>query len=164
MNVLFLSCPNTAVLPNNWYMKYYPIRPHNNGPAANLLGTSIRRRRGHEKVPVPLPSRWRPENKRNNFEKVGNFSAPKNDRASDHIYHAVHHNFTTKTPSQNAHFSQNHPQKHEQGRTFPRVATPGIFSEKIKRGSSKNSASQAHGNPSTRPSAHRPAGYFHWGR
>jgi hypothetical protein len=36
---------------------------------------------------------------KNNLVKVGKISAPKNERLSDHIYHAIDHNFTTKTPA-----------------------------------------------------------------
>jgi hypothetical protein len=32
------------------------------------------------------------------FEEVACFSAPKNPPSPHHVYHAFHHNFTTKTP------------------------------------------------------------------
>jgi hypothetical protein len=36
---------------------------------------------------------------------VACFSACEIDRSTSHDYHAIHHNFTTKTPRKNAHFA-----------------------------------------------------------
>jgi hypothetical protein len=35
------------------------------------------------------------------------FLGPKKCASKHHVYHAFHHNFTTKTPQQNTHFLQN---------------------------------------------------------
>jgi hypothetical protein len=41
----------------------------------------------------------------NYFNKLAGFSACENDRQPAAIYHAIHHNFTTKTPRKNTDFS-----------------------------------------------------------
>jgi hypothetical protein len=42
----------------------------------------------------------------NKFLKVGKFSAPENDHQNDHVYHAIHHRLTTKTPPLRTTFSK----------------------------------------------------------
>jgi hypothetical protein len=49
--------------------------------------------------------------KKNKVENRGMFSAPKNTPSPHHVYHAFHHNFTTKTPHEKHAFPQNTPQK-----------------------------------------------------
>jgi hypothetical protein len=40
------------------------------------------------------------------FKKLACFSAPENDHPSHHLYRAIHHNFTTKTPPLRTAFSK----------------------------------------------------------
>ncbi len=39
------------------------------------------------------------------FKTVACFSACEIDHSTSHDYHAIHHDFTTKTPRKNTHFS-----------------------------------------------------------
>jgi hypothetical protein len=55
----------------------------------------------------------------NDFQKLACFSAAKSGQQTHHVYHAIHHNFTTKTPPRNITFSQDHPLKHQQSRPIP---------------------------------------------
>jgi hypothetical protein len=61
------------------------------------------------------------------FEKVGVFFGAENRPRNDHVDHAIHHNFTTKTPPLRTASLQNHPQKHRQRRGFPPMATRHYF-------------------------------------
>jgi len=53
----------------------------------------------------------RPPSEKINLKQVSHFSPRKNARFSTTFSHTFHHNFTTKTPQRNAHFSQNPLQK-----------------------------------------------------
>jgi hypothetical protein len=65
---------------------------------------------------------------RNISEKDGRILERENDRPTNHVYHAIHHDFTIKIPSAAHGFFQNHPQKHEQYRVFWPTAISNIFS------------------------------------
>jgi len=69
----------------------------------------------------------------------------------------IHHKNTTAVH----HIFQNHPQKTPaKSVLLPTPPRPHFFPE-TKQNSSKDSAFPTHGNPSARPSAHRPADCFH---
>jgi len=55
------------------------------------------------------------------------FSAPENTLSEHHVYHTSHHVLTIKTPSQNTHFPQNHPQKPLQKRQNGSASPPAFF-------------------------------------
>jgi len=59
-----------------------------------------------------MPDRHHPvrlaiKNKQNKVQNSGIFLDAKNDHQRTTIYHAIHHNFTTKTPHQNTVFRKN---------------------------------------------------------
>src|SRR5713226_7273463 len=58
------------------------------------------------------------------LKTVACFSAPKNTPSPHHIYHAFHHNFTTKKPHPKHAFPQNPPQKRPLNRGRPSATTP----------------------------------------
>jgi hypothetical protein len=58
-----------------------------------------------QQKPKPPPRPETGEFPQNYFQTVACFSAGENDRKPATIYHAIHHNFTTKTPRKNANFS-----------------------------------------------------------
>jgi hypothetical protein len=67
-------------------------------PFANLLGASKQALRGNRKMP-DAPSSWSGRQIIKNIsEKVGKFLACEIDHKTGRIHHAIHHNFTTKTP------------------------------------------------------------------
>jgi hypothetical protein len=61
------------------------------------------------KWPFPTLFHIQHENK---SQKSGMFLAPRRVVSSVHVNHTIHHKFTSKTPHQNTHFSQNPLQKH----------------------------------------------------
>jgi hypothetical protein len=66
------------------------------------------------KVRISIPAQWPIQN--DPVEKIvpksGKFSSQKNVVSKHHVYHAIHHNFTTKTPQSAHRFSQKPLQKH----------------------------------------------------
>ena len=63
------------------------------------------------------------------FEKLAYFSAPKNNHPTHHVYHANHHNFTTKTPPRNTTFSKTTLKNTSKDALARPATTPRIFSE-----------------------------------
>jgi hypothetical protein len=68
-------------------------------------------------------------NLKNKFEKVGIFLTPRNKRQTHHVYHAIHHNFTTQKPPLRATFCKTTLKSISKSGAFPRVTTPTFFPE-----------------------------------
>jgi hypothetical protein len=66
---------------------------------------------------------------KNKFEKVGKISAPKNKRQTHHVYHAIHHNFTTQKPPLRTTFCKTTLKNISESRAFPLATTPAFFPE-----------------------------------
>jgi hypothetical protein len=77
-------------------------------------------------IAVQLSTKQR-GNPQNNFGEVGIFFALGNGRQSDHVYHAIHHNFTTKTPPLPTTFPKTTLKKHQQARNFWAIGTGEFF-------------------------------------
>jgi hypothetical protein len=66
-------------------------------------------------------------NPKNKFEKVGMFLTLKNKRQTHHVYHAIHHNFTTQKPLLRTTFCKTTLKNISKSSAFPLATTPGIF-------------------------------------
>jgi len=61
------------------------------------------------------------------------FLTPRNKRQTHHVYHAIHHNFTTQKPPLRATFCKTTLKKHQQKQRFSTRRHAGIFSCKLSR-------------------------------
>jgi hypothetical protein len=68
-----------------------------------------------------------PGNPQKYFRKLACFSAPENDHPTHHIYPAIHHNFTTKTPRLRTTFLKTTLKNGRKSAVFSPATTPNIF-------------------------------------
>jgi hypothetical protein len=68
---------------------------------------SPRNKKGNRKKRPPFPQL------KNKLKSLSQFSSPKKRQSANHVYHATHHNFTTKTPRLTTHFLQKPLQKRQ---------------------------------------------------
>jgi len=66
-------------------------------------------------------------NLKNKFEKVGMFLTPKNKRQTHHVYHAIHHNFTTQKTLLRTTFCKTTLKNISKSRASPPTTTPAFF-------------------------------------
>jgi hypothetical protein len=86
------------------------------------------------------------EKMKNISEKIGKFLAFEIEHKSDRIHHAIHHNFTTKTPPLRTTFSKTTLKNTGKTAGLPQPVTPNIFLQSMQ-DFSRNYASRAHGSP-----------------
>jgi hypothetical protein len=79
-------------------------------------------------TPRPKEKNGAIQGRKKKLQFGGVFFSTQNTPSSHHVYHAFHHNFTTKTPHSKHPFSQNTPQKRPRIRAYSRVTTPENFS------------------------------------
>jgi hypothetical protein len=67
-----------------------------------------------------LKLRWSAGTIENKFSKGGTFLAAKNMQQTHHVYQAIHHNITTKTPPRHTAFSKTTPENTRKSGHFAR--------------------------------------------